>query len=45
LHFRKKEKLFDYQRTKKPYVIGKAKVKFFAITLNWYKYQLTITSC
>ena len=42
---KKKKKLFFHQRTKKSYVIRKVKVKFFATTVNWYKYQLTITSC
>ena len=41
----KKKKLFYHQRTKKSYVIGEAKAKFFVTTVNWYKYQLTVTSC
>ena len=40
-----KKKLFYQQRTKKSYVIGKVKVKFFTITVNQYKYQLTVASC
>ena len=30
---------------KKSCVIGEAKTHFFTTTVNWYKYQLTITSC
>ena len=41
----KKKKLFYNQRTKKSYVIGEAKTKFFATTVNWYKYQLIVASC
>ena len=40
----KKKKLFYHQRTKKSYVIGEAKAKFFVTTVNWYKYQLTVAS-
>ena len=42
---KKKKKLFYHQRTKKSYVIGEAKTKFFATTVNWYKYQLIVASC
>ena len=44
---KKKKKLFYHQRTKKSCVIEetKTKTKFFATTVNWYKYQLTIKSC
>ena len=38
------KKLFYYQRTKKSCVIGEVKAKFFAITVNWYKNQLTLVS-
>ena len=33
--------------TKEPknHVLLEAKAKFFTITVNWYKYQLTIESC
>ena len=41
----KKKKLFYHQRTQKPCVIGEAKSNFFATTVNWYKYQLTVVSC
>ena len=41
----KKKKLFYHQKTQKPCVIGEAKFKFFATTVNWYKYQLTVVSC
>ena len=41
----KKKKLFYYQRTKKSYVIGEAKAKFFTTTVNWCKYQLTVANC
>ena len=41
----KKKKLFYHQRTKKSCVIGEVKAKFFATTINWYKYQLTVASC
>ena len=33
---KKKKKIFYRQRTKKSCVIGVAKVKFFATTVNWY---------
>ena len=33
-----------HQRTKKSCVIGEVKVKFFAIIVNWYKYQLAVAS-
>ena len=39
------KKIFYDQRTKKSCVIGEAKTKFFATTVNWYKYQLTVVSC
>ena len=42
---KRKAKLFYYQRTKKLCVIGEDKAKFFAIKINWYKYQLTVASC
>ena len=42
---KKKKKLFYNQRTNKTCVIGEAKAKFFATIVNWYKYQLTVTSC
>ena len=42
---KKKKNLFYHQRTKKSYVIGEAKAKFFATIVNWYKYQSTIASC
>ena len=41
---KKKKKQFYHQRTKKSCVIGEAKTKFFATIVNWYKYQLTVTS-
>ena len=37
--------LFYHQRTKKSCVIGEIKTKFFATTINWYKYQFTVASC
>ena len=40
-----KKNLFYNQRTNKTCVIGEAKAKFFATIVNWYKYQLTVTSC
>ena len=39
------KKIFYDQKTKKSCVIGEAKTKFFATTVNWYKYQLTVVSC
>ena len=38
---KKKKKIFYHQRTKKSCVIEetKTKTKFFATTVNWYKYQ------
>ena len=39
------QKKKNHQRTKKLCVIGETEVKFFATTINWYKYQLTIASC
>ena len=42
--FQQKIKPFYHQRTKKSCVIGRAKSKFFVITINWYKYLLTIAS-
>ena len=39
---KKKKKLFYHQRTKNSCIIGEAENKFFAIIVNWYKYQLTI---
>ena len=41
----KKKKTILLQRTRKSCVIGEVKAKFFAITVNWYKYQLTVASC
>ena len=41
LYFSKKK---NYFITKKPCVIGKTKVKCFATTINWYKYQWTVAS-
>ena len=41
---KKKKKLFYYQRTKKISIIEETKTKFFATTINWYKYQLTVAS-
>ena len=43
--FYPKKKKKKYFTTKKSCVIGEVKAKFFAITVNWYKYQLTVTSC
>ena len=40
-----KKNLFYHQRTKKSGVIGEIKTKFFATTINWYKYQFTVASC
>ena len=41
---KKKKKLFYHQITQKPCVIGEAKSKFFATTVNWYmkriKYEI-----
>ena len=42
---KKKKKLLCHQRTKKSCVIGEVKAKFFATTVNQYKYQLTVASC
>ena len=42
---KKKKKLFYHQRTNKTCVIGEAKAKFFATIVNWYNYQLIVTSC
>ena len=39
------KKLFYHQRTKNSCVIRETKTKFFATTVNWYKYQLTVASC
>ena len=36
---------FTNKTKKKAFIIGEAKAIFFAITVNWYKYQLTVTSC
>ena len=36
------KKLFYHQRTKKSCIIGEAKAKFYATTVNQYKYQLTV---
>ena len=36
---------FTNKKQKKACIIGEAKAIFFAITVNWYKYQLTVTSC
>ena len=33
-HKKKKKKLFYHQKTKKSFVIGEAKAKFFAIIVN-----------
>ena len=41
LPHKRKRKLFYYQRTKKLCVIGEVKAIFFAIIVNWYKYQFT----
>ena len=43
-HTKKKKKNY-HKRTKKSCVIGEDKTKFFATTVNWYKYQLTVASC
>ena len=40
--FQQKKKKKDYFISKKPFVIGEGKAKFFATTINQYKYQLTI---
>ena len=42
---KKKKKLFYHQVIKKSYVIEEAKAKFFAITVNCYKYHLIVASC
>ena len=42
---KKKKKLFYHQRTKNSCIIGEAEANFFAITVNWYKYQLTVAIC
>ena len=42
---KKKKKLFYHKRIKNSCVIGETKTKFFATTINWYKYQLTAASC
>ena len=39
------KKLFYHKKTKKSYVIGEVKAKFFAAIVNWYKYQLIVASC
>ena len=39
-----KKNLFYHQRIKKSCIIGEVKTKFFAITVNWYKYQLNVVS-
>ena len=43
--FQQKKKKNHHQRTKKSYVIGETKAKFFVTAVNWYKYQLTVASC
>ena len=45
--FQQKKKKNYHERTKKLCVIEetKAKAKFFTTIVNWYKYQLTVTSC
>ena len=43
--FQQKKKKFYYQKAKKSCVIGEVKIKFFITTVNWYKYQFTVTSC
>ena len=40
-----KKKVFYHQKIKKLCVIGETKAKFFTITVNLYKYQLTVASC
>ena len=40
-----KKNYFTTKEPKKSCVIGEVKAKFFAITINWYKYQLTTASC
>ena len=39
------KKQLYHQRTKKYCVIGEAKIKFFATTLNWYKCQFAVAIC
>ena len=43
--FQQKTILPIKNKKKKAFIIGEAKAIFFAITVNWYKYQLTVTSC
>ena len=43
--FQQKKKTILPLKNQKSYVIGEAKTKFFATTVNWYKYQLTVANC
>ena len=43
--FQQKNYFTNKKQKKKACIIGEAKAIFFAITVNWYKYQLTVTSC
>ena len=40
-----KKNYFITKEPKKQCVIGEIKTKFFATTVNWYKFQLTVASC
>ena len=42
--FQPKKYIFYHQRTKKSFVIREVKANFFATTVNWYKYQLTVAN-
>ena len=40
-----KKKTILPPKNQKIMCIGEAKAKFFATTVNWYKYQLTVVNC
>ena len=43
MYFSKKKKnYFPTKKNKKSFVIGETKTKFFATTLNWYKYNILL---
>ena len=43
--FQKKKIILSPKNQKKSCVFREIKAKFFATTVNWYKYQLNIASC
>ena len=42
---KKKKKTILPQKNQKIVLLEKLKTNFFAITVNWYKYLLTVASC